>query len=287
MLWDPERLRAEAAEHVAPDRLDEVVGAARAGWVLAEAEGPAARAVRVGGAPDLAAHETWPHSAGGTPMVFVGQVDLDALPPIPPPWDDPRPAAASSGLLRLFADLAENAYEGGAATALLAPAGVAVAPAPPPEWPADWGNDGEDDRLLGLPHVAAAATPFLTLPESLPGLEPFDGTPAGEAYNKLAMRVRVAESAEWLEDLMRDGPNPWELSHLFGHAVSIQDDTRYAAAHEHPDVPDHQDWTVLLGIHSGWGGIGVLDGGAYHIMSPTADLRDGRWDRLSCDVSSC
>jgi hypothetical protein len=71
--------------------------------------------------------------------------------------------------------------------------------------------------VLALPCVNAAAAPFLTLPEALPGLDAFPVDAATQAYYELThTRPRCARR-----------PQPWELSHFVGYAVSIQDDTRY------------------------------------------------------------
>jgi hypothetical protein len=87
-------------------------------------------------------------------------------------------------------------------------------------------------------------------------------------------------------DVWREGPAPWRLSHLFGHAVSDQDDTRLTGSLVRPELPRAEDRSVLPAVSSGWGGQPVLDGGARHVLVPTEDLARPRWDRLVGDVGS-
>jgi hypothetical protein len=239
--------------------------------------------VRVGGAPRLAADEPWPSNDGGAPLTFLAEVDLGALQAIPGGWSDPRPSRLQSGLLRLFADLGSSAYEPCAAFALHRSSSTDTRPASRPPGPTD---EVDEDQIFELPSTHAVARPFLTLPESQPGVEPRSVFEGDQRYRDLAMRIRVGQSQEWLDDLMRDGPDPWSLCHFFGHATSVQEDSRYAARYEHPEVA-LEDWSVILGLHTGWGGLEILDGGAYHVLAPAADLEDGRWDRAVCDVASC
>jgi hypothetical protein len=283
MLWDAQRVAEEAGDHVAGADVAGVVAAVTAGWVLEPSAGDGATCVRVGGGPRLASDEQWPSNEEGAPLTFLAEVDLGALPGIPDGWTDPRPPRLQSGLLRLFADLGRSAYEPCAAFALHRSGDTDARPASRPAWPTE--RPGED-QIFELPATQAAARPFLTLPEAQPGVEPGPPYEVDEGYRNLAMRIRVGQSQEWLDDLMRHGPDPWSLCHFFGHATSVQDDSRYAARHEHPEVA-LQDWSVVLGLHDGWGGLQILDGGAYHVLAPAADLENGRWGRAVCDVSSC
>ncbi len=268
VLWDAERVAAAIREHVAPDRIDEVLGAVAVGWVLHEVDEPSG--VRAGGRPSLGPDERWPADADGRPLTFVAQVDLAGLPAVPAPWSDPRPPALHEGLLRVFA--ATDDAVAPAAALLRSAAGTRVSEATP--GPA-------------LPERHAAPHPFLTLPEHLPGLgDTFPADAEGEEYRALTLRLRVQRSRAWLRDAWREGPEPWRLSHLFGHAVSDQDDTRLMGALVHPELPRAQDWTVLLAVSSGWGGQSFFDGGTCHVLAPTEDLARPRWDRLVGDLSS-
>jgi Domain of unknown function (DUF1963) len=286
-LWDSERVAAEARQHVAAERVDEIVASVAPGWVLEDAAHDGQACVRVGGEPRMADDEPWPQNDGGLPLTFVAEVDLDALPPIGAGWEDPRPSVLRTGLLRLFADLGAEPYGSCGVAALLRPDARGAARRGAPKWPEEARRNAGEDAVFVLPEARATAWPFLTLPESLPGLnDTFPDEGAGESYRDLTYRIRVGQEQGWLKDLMRDGPDPWSLCHLFGHATSVQDDVRYSARHHHPET-ELSDWTTVLGLHSGWGGLEIFDGGAYWVLVPTDDLTEGRWERAVFDSASC
>ncbi len=52
-------------------------------------------------------------------------------------------------------------------------------------------------------------------------------------------------------------------------------------------VADRSAWQVLLALHVGETlGLEIHDGGAFHVLAPSADLAAGRLDRLVADVGS-
>jgi hypothetical protein len=286
-LWDAERVAAEARQHVAVERLDEIVASVAPGWVLQDAADADRTCVRIGGEPRMADDEPWPQNDDGVPLTFVAEVDLDSLPPIGADWADSRPSALRAGLLRLFADLGAEPYGSCGVAGLLLPDPSVATRRHAPTWPAEARRNAGPDAVFALPETRASARPFLTLPESLPGLnDTFPADEAGQSYLDLTYRIRVGQAQAWLKDLMRDGPDPWSLCHLFGHATSVQDDVRYAARHRHPEV-ELSEWNTVLGLHSGWGGLEIFDGGAYWVLVPTDDLTEGRWGRAVFASASC
>jgi hypothetical protein len=218
---------------------DELIVTVRPAWRLEPADGSTTG--RVGGGADLASSESWPHSRAGVPLVFLAQVDCSAL-PSPEPWADLNPWAHGGQLLRVFADLIDPDY--GPSTAV----GLACSPdselrrvqRPPAPDPLprrlvleeDRLDDSEiDDRFHDIDPTAVALVPFLTAPERHPVLFPgaFALDERVERYERWALRLRVDGAALDYELRRR----PWEVSHLLGEAVSVQDDPRYHAALVH------------------------------------------------------
>jgi hypothetical protein len=290
-MWTPDEVAAEISEYLSSGYVADVLAAVTPGWALVPVSDGAH--VRLGGDPDLAPDEHWPTNGLGTRLTFVAQVDLGALPAIPAPWRDPRPPNARSGMLRLFADIASNPYEPGPAAALLVADAIALQPvappAPPIVWPALEDADpiriDDDDRVLALSAQHLQAVPFLTLPEHLGSLTVFrPGDAVGLAYAALAEHLRQATANAGV------APRAAEIvdasSHLFGHPISVQADTRDGGPWVVADAPEPEAWTVVLGLHDGLGSLEILDAGAYHLLIPTADLNAGRWARLVCDIAS-
>lgn len=285
------------------DYAEDLVSRLRAGWRLdAAGVGPA----RVGGEPDLAPDEVWPLNERGVPMVFLAQVDCSSLPPIEPPWDRASADwAHGGGLLRLFADFMDNPFEGEAAIAVSCDPAGPLARRPAPGVPDPWPPGGpEDDLEAGerfhvLPETTVACVPFLTVPETHPSLhaefDQFDEQ--ADRYEQFRYRLRVDgaridESSE-LE--------PWSVSHLLGEAQSIQHDVRLAGAGTYgyeefarhsgvaydETLADTGAWQVLLALHMDETlRLEILDGGAMHVLAPSVDLAEGRFDRLVADIDS-
>lgn len=300
-MLTPQDVVRIAHEEGLADHADALVTAVRAGWRLEPAAGAPGRS-RVGGAPDLAAGEGWPHNPRGIPMVCLAQIDCSALPAIDPPWGDGPQWAHDGRLVRLFADLMDSPYEPCRALALVcdpddALSRASVPPIPDP-WPAGgpWDDLEADERPRALPETAVALVPFLTAAEVHPALRPElhdPGEPA-ERYDQWASRLRIDGRPLGEVDMA------WAVSHLLGEASSVQDDVRATGAMlaedewgeetglgADPALASEDAWRVLLGLHMGDTlGLDILDDGAYHVLAPVDDLVAGRLDRLVCAVDS-
>jgi hypothetical protein len=96
-------------------------------------------------------------------------------------------------------------------------------------------------------------------------------------------------------------PHAYELQHLLGEPISVQDDVRLDGAtfsqgefwagvlgrRRDPSLASPDAWVVLLGLHSDDEfRLEIYDGGAIHLLAPIIDLADGQLDRLVCSVDS-
>lgn len=263
--------RAEVAalidEHGLSAHRDAVLAAIRPGYWLLDGDHPR---TRIGGQPDLAPGETWPHDEDGIPLTFVAQIDCATLPPVVtefplPEWDH------GGALLRLFAPLDGRMPEPAPAVALVCPPGTPVAPAalpPRPDPMPDTAWEPDDDSLRELGVTRVRPVPFLS------------------AQNAWHAGIRdeadaYFEFARWLAAGGVKPPNTqWQLPHLLGHGSTLQgEDPGSAGAFVHPDVP-RGAWRTLLNVPlERTVGIGLA------IVIPAEDLASGAYHRLVVEVS--
>ncbi|MFL5893488.1 MAG: DUF1963 domain-containing protein [Thermoleophilaceae bacterium] len=297
--------RAEGLADVAED----LAGCVRPGWrIVPSGERAPSGVSKVGGSPDLADGESWPLSARGIPMGFVAQIDCRAIPPLPVEWEEQvRAWRHGSQLVRLFINVLDN-WELGPACALACdprlPLTRTTAPPIPDPWPAggSWDSLHRQDRsrLYVLPETAVGFEPFLTAPETHPvlrrDLQQFDE--GAERYLQWLYRLRIDGAPNDAKSFIK----PWEVHHLLGEPISVQDDIRSLGAMLHqradewaaeravpadPALGDEAAWQVLLGLHMDDRlRLEIFDGGAIQILAPVADLADGRLDRLVYGISS-
>jgi hypothetical protein len=291
------------------DVAEDLVGWVRPGWrVVPSGEPPLSGVSKVGGSPDLAEGERWPVSARGIPMGFVAQIDCRAIAPLTVEWQEKVRSWRHNGqLVRLFIDVLDD-WELGAACALAcdprSPLTRTAAPPVPDPWPPGGRWDdlelAERSRLYVLPETAVRFEPFLTAPETHPVLRPelhqFDER--AERYGQWIYRLRIDGAPNDGSSLIK----PWEVHHLLGEAMSIQDDIRSLGAMLHqradewvaeravpadPALADEAAWQVLLGLHMDDRlCLEIHDGGAIQVLAPVADLAEGRLERLVYGVSS-
>jgi uncharacterized protein DUF1963 len=286
-MWSPEKVREVASAHLPHECVERALAAVCPAWRL-EVAATDHPDVRIGGPALLADGEDWPHNARGVPLTFIAEIDTDRLPPLPEAWPHDDQIPASSGILRIFGDLVDNPYSPAPALVWPRGAGAARRVAAPPT-PDPWLTGGPADDALpehrrsALPEHAASAVPFLTVPERRPGA-PADDDRDWLIFSSL---VRGERSIEWLMDRMSDGPAPWNLSHILGEPVSVQDDVRLAATDLYDDLTEPSQWRVLLALHdSAELSLSIFDGGAYHVLMPAEDLRNARWHRAVLDIAS-
>ena len=141
------------ARHDLSEHRERVLAAIRPGYWLVP--GNAAR-TRIGGLPDLAPGEAWPHGDDGTPYTFVAQIDCSALPPMVSAFAGPA-WGHGGALVRIFAALDGRVPEPGPAIALACAADAPVARAELPPWP-----DLDDDSLRRLHELPVRLVPFLS-----------------------------------------------------------------------------------------------------------------------------
>jgi hypothetical protein len=298
---------------------NDLIARVRPGWRLdldfrSGAEQSAAS--KIGGHPDLAEDESWPHNRRGVPMVFLAQIDASKLPELDPAWPDPHPWAHRGQLIRVFADLLDNPAEPGPAVVLACDPAVPLirteAPPVPDPWPPGGGWDDLDveDRFRVLPEAVVRPRTFLSAPETHPMLKPeqWDFSEQADRYESFAARLRVngGETHPGLDLLERGdfGPSPpsaYELHHLLGEACSIQDDVRSTGVMlvddpywssltgmpPDPALSNEDAWRVLLALHYDERiGLHIHDGGAFHVLAPVTDLAEGRYERVVCLVYS-
>ena len=249
-----------------------ILAAIRPGfWLLPADSGRS----RIGGLPDLAPGEQWPHDQDGVPYTLVAQIDCSALPPIAtefplPPW------AHNGALVRIFAALLATAPEPGPAVALACPADAPVTraelPARPDQVPADvWGL--ADDSLRMLHELPVRLVPFLSAQAAWYAGIPEEAT---DAYEEFARRLAAGGG--------KPPAQQWQFPHLLGHGENLQgEDLTATGADEKPEVPREQ-WCTLINIPEHQG-MSFGDGGGLAIVIPGADLAAGRYDRLVTDIS--
>ena len=230
------------------EHADTIAAAVQAGYRLVP--GGDGR-TRLGGLPDLAEGEQWPHTDDGIPFTFLGQVDCSALPPLTgefapdPPWNH------RGALVRFFAHLYATAYSDRAvvlacdAHAPVVRAELPPLPDPMPE--SAWEPDYDDARLFREEPVSAR--PVLTVPVEWT----LFGDTAIDAYRDFAEQLGGGRRGE----------------QLLGHGETEQgEDPR--------PYEDPAAWRVLLSLPD----LGVWDCGALHVVAPVEDLAAGRYDRV-------
>jgi hypothetical protein len=238
---------------------------------------------RIGGLPDLAEGERWPHGTDGIPYTFVAQIDCTALPPLTGAFAGPAWGHAGA-LLRIFAALDARVPEPGPAVALACSpdAPVARASLPPrPDPMPDTAWEADDESLRQLTETAVRPVPFLTVQSGWSVLPEPARDVAQEAYDEFAQR------------LSRDGapfdPGSWAAPQLLGHAESVQgEDPRYAGPWllgDEAALQDLEAWRLLLNLPDGYPDLSFGDGGALALVIPAGDLAVGRYDRLVTEPS--
>jgi len=163
-LLGREEVIALIAEHGLTEHREPILAAIRPGYRLS----PDPRSPhRLGGLPDLAPGERWPHDEHGIPYTFVAQIDCSQFPPLvseftAPEWNH------GGQLLRIFAALDARVPEGGPAIAFAcapdAPLTRTEVPPRPDAVPED-AFEPDDDSLRRLEEVPVRLTPFLTARE--------------------------------------------------------------------------------------------------------------------------
>lgn len=270
---------------------DALVATVSVGWELSAMEGAdqALGASKIGGLPDLAPGERWPMNRRGIPMALMAQLDLSQLLAPTQGWT-PEDAGWTppSGLMRIFADVADSPSSMCRAAVLLCPTDAPLRSATPPPvpdpWPAGSPNEWFDreERQQVLPEIAVKLSPFLSAPELQPEASAeWDGSPdAPQNYQR------------WLDQL-RIGDRGDEVTFsLIGHPLSIHNDIRGAAAFgfrdfltEQPgeNLDDVSAWRPLLTLFGEDAyGVHISDIGAFHILLPAQDLIDNCYERLVC-----
>jgi hypothetical protein len=235
-------------------------------------------------------------------MAFAAQIDTSDLPTFDAPWDLATPWRHHGLLFRFFTDLLEDPVQSGPALALATdprgPLTRTPAPPVPDPFPAGGRLDGWEPReeLYRLPETVVEPRPFLTAPETHPTLHPdrWDHNADADRYTEWAARVRLDGATGF-------PPHAYELQHLLGEPISVQDDVRLDGAtfsqgefwagvlgrRRDPSLASPDAWVVLLGLHSDDEfRLEIYDGGAIHLLAPIIDLADGQLDRLVCSVDS-
>ena len=259
---------------------DAILGAVLAGYRL---EPGGEGQTRIGGLPDMAEGEAWPHGPDGIPYTFVAQIDCSALRPLTGEFAGPE-WRHDGALLRIFAALDARIPEPGPAIALACPPDAALtrAPLPPRPDPMPEGAwEPDDDSLRLLHETPMNAVPFLTAAVGWYVLPESARESAAEAYRELSARLAAGGAAPL--------DRSWGVPQLLGHAESVQgEDPRYAGPwlyEDEPDLEGRENWRVLLNIADGYRGMSFGDGGALAVVVPAADLAEGRYDRLVTEPS--
>jgi hypothetical protein len=297
-------LVGERAREVGLDDIaDELMALVSTGWRLdglsVTAQGGAVGRSRLGGEPDLPDHASWPiapgsSSAPGAPMAFVGQIQLAEL--RGGDWPGPR-----SGLLSFFCARdpeSEGVWGKGSARVLHLAAGVEL-------------------RRRAWPTAVVQANRFretnVTLKEwvMLPELEAVEPALALERLGFGSSRTEAEEAAytrlrQWLahaQDPIFSDPEAspgepvivpyWGCDRLAGHADHIQGDPLLDCAvaslgrEGMPGDYDDEalgrvgDWRHLLQLFADVEtGMTWADDGAIFFCMPSADLSEGRFDRV-------
>ena len=243
---------------------DRVLAAIRpAYWIERAADGPH----RLGGLPDLAPGEQWPHDERGVPHTFVAEIDSSQLAPLSTEF--PSPAWGHRGArLRIFVALAGR-VDDFEAVVLAVPPDTSLTRAsefPPCPDDIDWDEDDQGDLLLEFEEQPVRLNPTLTAMIAwTAGLTDCDSDDYDTFRDRLVRGGRPLGEHE-----------AWEHMQLLGHAATHQgEDPRTYA--DFPDG-DVNDWAVLLSLHD------TQDLTYLSIAIPVEDLAAGRYDRLVVDA---
>lgn len=215
---------------------------------------------RVGGRPDLPPGYDWPRHAG-QPMVFLFQVDLDAL----PEHELVRAHLPDHGVLSFFYDAFGEPWDGedGLAVLHLSKAGL-VRTDPPEDIDDAWEEVVERDGPLGW--VAGHTLPGLNHP----------GWPLKE----------LADAHMELEDVLHDIASDHGMHFgnfgLFTPGAPLQPcDPTARIARQVDEAP--ADWVLLAEIG---GSFYIADDGTLYVGVRRADLAEGRFERARLLVVS-
>jgi hypothetical protein len=250
-------------QHALSERREAILDALQAGYALMPGDGP----VRIGGLPDLAEGEVWPHDDRGVPFTFIAQIETWRLPAVI--GDFPAAQWGHSGeLVRVFAALDARLAVPGPAVALGCPRDAPVGPMPlpprPDPMPADaW--EPADERNRQLVARSSIARPLLSAPIAWEVLGESD---LGERYEELRVELAPPDVE-------------WTTPRLLGFVETEQgEDPRSAGDWVHRDDPalaGSAPWQLLIDVP---GSFEFGDGGSLAIVIPVADLASGRYDRL-------
>lgn len=230
---------------------------------------------RIGGLPDLAPDEAWPHDEDGIPYTFVAQIDCSHLPPLVSEFDAP-PWSHGGALLRIFAALDARVPEGGPAVAFAcrpdAPLTRTEVPPRPDPMPED-AFEPDDDSLRRLDEVPVRLQPFLT---------------ARVGWYVLGDGSHQLGYDDFAYALEAGGATPrrgaWQDGQLLGHASNEQgEDPIHAGTWIYEDTADG-DWCTLLNLPT-HPGMSFGDGGSLAVVIRLEDLATGRYDRMATDQS--
>ncbi|MDA0184812.1 YwqG family protein [Solirubrobacter phytolaccae] len=252
---------------------DEILASIAPAYRLRPADGEAPH--RIGGLPDLAPGEAWPH-CDGVPHTLVLQLDCSKLPPLTSEFGDAPPWNHRGELLRVFAglDMAMPEPDRAVVLARSPAAPLTRADLPPrPEPLPDWAWEAEDESLRMLAPRFVHVVPCLTV-----GFDPY-----GRRFSHSEI-----QACEWLLHRISAGPI---AAQLLGAATTMQgEDPRHTGPfvlEEHGEtenVPDSADWTVLANL-ADHPEMSFGDGGALALVIPLADLAEGRYHRVVTDPS--
>jgi hypothetical protein len=219
---------------------------------------------RIGGLPDLAPGEQWPHDEDGITYTFVAQIDCSQLPPV---VSDFTALAWNHGrqLLRIFAALDARVPNGGPAVAFAcapdAPLTRTAVPPRPDPMP-EHAFEPDDDSLRELVEQPVRLTPLLTAPHSW-----------DEGRYAFALCLAAGGAAP-----------QHRASQLLGHAINEQgEDPVQAGPWLYADTTE-DDWCVLLNLTE-HPEMDFGDGGSLAVVIRRDDLAAGRYDRLATDQS--
>jgi Domain of unknown function (DUF1963) len=222
---------------------------------------------RLGGLPDFAPGEQWPHDERGVPHTFVAEIDASQLAPLSteflsPAWDH------AGARLRIFVALAGRVDDFEAVVLACPPDAPLTRASEVPACPddIDWDEDDQGDLLLEFEEQPVRLNPTLTAMIAwTAGLTDADSDDYDTFRDRLVRGGRPLGEHE-----------AWEHMQLLGHAATHQgEDPRTYA--DFPDG-DVNDWAVLLSFHD------TEDLTYLSIAIRVEDLAAGRYDRLVVDA---
>jgi hypothetical protein len=247
-------------EHELDEHRDAILASIRAGYRLQRVEHSPHR---VGGLPDLAPGEQWPHDEHSVPYTFIAQIDCAQLPPLDTVF---HAAAFNHGgqLLRLFARMNGSEMVPDVALALTCSPDALLARGelPPLPDPMPPGVDLEDSGLRELYEEPVRPLPFLTARYA----------PYGDLDDYDEFRQRLAAGG------VRPREGAWQDAQLLGRAGNEQGSDPVEAGPWVYEDTTEDDWCVLVHLPS-------MDWGSLSVLIRLDDLATGRFDRLATDIS--